>query len=80
MPLIEIPRGTPSQQVEFPENKKGGATLSRSRAGSLHISPGIRVVTVDELNHIKATNPRLYSAIRVVALTQGEREEAIKGL
>lgn len=89
MPVIEIPSTISTISVEkFPEkvvtsskDKDGNAIerpFARSCEGALYLRPGVKVVTADELAHLKAKEPQLYSQIRVVALTKEEREE-IKG-
>ncbi len=89
MPVIEIPSNIATVSVEkFPEKvvtparDKDGKQIERAFArsceGALYLRPGVKVVTADELAHLKAKEPKLYSQIRVVALTKEEREE-IKG-
>lgn len=89
MPVIEIPSTIATVSVEnFPEkvvtpgkakdDKSTERLFERSCEGALYLRPGVKVITKDELAHLKEKEPKLYSQIRVIALTKKEREE-VKG-
>jgi hypothetical protein len=79
MPVVEIPHNVAVDQIEFPEvlnkGKPDERPLKRSCTGALHIRPGVKVVTADELAHIQQVKPTLHRQMRLVALTADERAE-----
>ena len=74
MPVIHIPRGLAVAQVEIPESE-GDRRLERSCKGAVHLRPGIKVVTNDELTVIEKVLPKIFKRLRVVSDTDEERAE-----
>jgi len=82
MPIIEIPRNLGPIQIDVPESfpkRKGEPKtkekrkIKRSREGSIHLKPGVQVLTADEMDFLAQTNRALHSRLRFVALTADEK-------
>ena len=69
MPVIHIPRACAPTQVEIPATVGQGSEkrqTKRSCKGSIHLRPGIKVVTKDELAVIAESLPKVYRRLRVI--------------
>lgn len=78
MPVIEIPRGLAIAQVEIPDQVGRGEDArptARSCKGSIHLRPGIKFVTNDELAVVASALPKHGRRIRVVSETKADEEE-----
>lgn len=72
MPVIHIPRGLAVAQVEIPDTA-GERRLERSCKGAVHLRPGIKMVTNDELAVIEKVLPKVFRRLRVVSETDKEK-------
>lgn len=78
MPVIHIPRGLAVAQVEVPTEVVGKdgqkRPVERSCKGSVHLRPGIKMVTNDELAVISKALPKVFRRLRVVSEAPAEKK------